>query len=311
MSLITETLFGTENKVEKAIETLKLFEPPEGYYVAFSGGKDSITIKELCNMAGVKYDAHYRITSVDPPELVQYIKKYHPDVSRDFPRYKDGTIANMWNLIPKLTMPPTRFHRYCCDYLKEDGGEGRMVVTGVRWAESKKRKDNQGIVSIRYNGKQFEGNPDFETNKYGGARLLNDNNESRELIEGCYQKNKVCVNPIIDWTDEDVWEFIKERNLPYCELYDKGYKRLGCIACPMIADRALQLEQYPKYRDAYIRAFERMLAVMRKARDENPEREFRPLTWDTGEDVMRWWLAEDKDKDRPLDGQIEIGEEHE
>ncbi len=106
MSLITYTLFGTENKVEQAIETLKLFEPPEGYYLAFSGGKDSITVKELCNMAGVKYDAHYRITSVDPPELVQYIKKYHPDVSRDFPRYKDGTIANMWNLIPKMQAPP-------------------------------------------------------------------------------------------------------------------------------------------------------------------------------------------------------------
>ena len=284
MSLITETLFGTENKVEKAIEALKLFEPPEGYYVAFSGGKDSITIKELCNMAGVKYDAHYRITSVDPPELVQYIKKYHPDVSLDFPRYKDGTVATMWNLIPKNKMPPTRITRYCCEALKEDGGFGRLTVTGVRWAESLNRKRNQGKATVYSPNKEtidiLKDDDNFKKTDRSGFILMNDNTESRDVIEGCYQKNKVVLNPIIDWEDEDVWEFIKMRNLPYCELYDQGYTRLGCIGCPMGTRwREKTLNAYPKYRDAYLRAFSRMLKTAKGNK-----------FGDTPESVMRWWL---------------------
>lgn len=136
------------NKVKKSLERLKLFEPPEGYYLAFSGGKDSVVCKRLLDMAGVKYDATYRITSVDPPELVRFIKEQHPDVKREWPRYKDGSIVTMWNLIPRQSMPPTRIQRYCCKYLKESGGDGRMCVTGVRWAESVNRKKKQGVVTM-------------------------------------------------------------------------------------------------------------------------------------------------------------------
>lgn len=135
-------------KVRKSIERLKLFEPEDGYYLAFSGGKDSVTCKALMDMAGVKYDATYRVTSVDPPELVRFIKDVHPDVKREIPLYNDGTPITMWNLIPKKLMPPTRLVRYCCDNLKESGGTGRITVTGVRWAESTNRKRNQGIVTF-------------------------------------------------------------------------------------------------------------------------------------------------------------------
>lgn len=168
MVLRQQTMFGVEDKVQMSIDALKSFEPLEGYYVAFSGGKDSVVIKALCDMADVKYDAHYRITSVDPPELVQFIKTF-PDVSMDYPRYEDGTVATMWNLIPKKRMPPTRLVRYCCDVLKESGGEGRMTVTGVRWAESNNRKDNQGVVTI-YTGlpKEYEGNENFTETGRGG-----------------------------------------------------------------------------------------------------------------------------------------------
>lgn len=66
--------------VEQAIDRLQKFEPAEGYYMAFSGGKDSVTLKALADMAGVKYKAVYSVTSVDPPELVQFVKTF-PDVS--------------------------------------------------------------------------------------------------------------------------------------------------------------------------------------------------------------------------------------
>ena len=120
------------DKVQVAIKRLQLFEPPEGYYIAFSGGKDSCVVKALADMAGVKYDAHYKHTLVDPPELIYFIREHHPDVKIEYPHYQDGTRITMWNLIPKKKIPPTRLVRYCCKFLKESGGEGRFTVTGVR-----------------------------------------------------------------------------------------------------------------------------------------------------------------------------------
>ena len=111
------------NRVEVAIKRLQTFEPLEGYYLAFSGGKDSVVIKALADMAGVKYDAHYNHTSVDPPELIYFIREHHSNVEIEYPRYKDGSRITMWNLIPKKKMPPTRIMRYCCEFLKECGGE--------------------------------------------------------------------------------------------------------------------------------------------------------------------------------------------
>ena len=134
-------------KVEASIARLKTFCPDEGYYLAFSGGKDSVVIKALAQMAGVKYDAHYHVTSVDPPELVRFVLDQHKDVSFDIPHYDDGKPITMWNLIPKHSMPPTRVVRYCCDFLKERGGENRRIVTGVRWAESARRAANRQRAS--------------------------------------------------------------------------------------------------------------------------------------------------------------------
>lgn len=140
-------VFG-KTKLEVTLDRIKAFEPEEGYYVAFSGGKDSQCILELCKMAGVKFDAHYNITSVDPPELVRFIKEQYPEVEFVKPRDKDGKQITMWSLIEKKTMPPTRQARYCCEKLKESSGKNRAVMTGVRWAESVNRKKNQGLVTI-------------------------------------------------------------------------------------------------------------------------------------------------------------------
>lgn len=202
MSIYQLNIYG-EDKVQHAIERLKAFEPPEGYFLAFSGGKDSVVIKALAEMSGVKFDAHYHHTSVDPPELIQFIKKYHPDVSIDFPRDKDGKRITMWNLIPKETYPPTRIARYCCRHLKETQSDGRFTITGVRWAESANRRKNQGEITI-YKGKDMKAlknNANFNETPIGGVVLNNDNDESRDWIEQCYQRNKTVLNPIIEWTE--------------------------------------------------------------------------------------------------------------
>lgn len=252
------------DKVEVAIQRLKLFEPEGGYYLAFSGGKDSVVIKALADMAEVKYDAHYNLTSVDHPELIYFIKNYHPDVKIEKPRDKDGNHITMWNLIPKNKMPPTRLVRYCCAALKEDGGNGRTVITGVRWAESAKRKNSRAGAEVSNGSKKRIG-------------IDPDNPDNEKLMRICPTKGKHIVNPIIDWTDEDVWEFIHTYKVPYCNLYDKGYKRLGCIGCPMSTTRAKELEAYPKFKKAYLSAFGRML------------KEINGTTWKTPEDVYKWW----------------------
>lgn len=150
--MIHQLNFSGKDKVEIAIERLQTYEPEEGYYLAFSGGKDSVVIKALADMAGVKYDAHYSVTGIDPPELVRFIKDYHKNVEFDIPYDKDGNRKTMWSLIPQRLMPPTRLVRYCCQELKERGGEGRFVVTGVRWAESVKRKNNRHLAEIHGGG---------------------------------------------------------------------------------------------------------------------------------------------------------------
>ncbi len=263
------------SKVENSIRWLKSFEPTEGYFLAFSGGKDSVVLKALADMAGVKYDAHYSVTSVDHPELVRFIKKYHPDVSMDIPREDPDDPTSppitMWNLIPRKKVPPTRIIRYCCEYLKEAAGEGRITLTGVRWAESVRRKKNRHLVHIGSASRHIV--------------LNNDNEESRQEVENCYRLRKTVINPIIDWTDEDVWDFIHEHNIPYCELYDKGYKRLGCIGCPMNTAAAAELETHPKYKQAYLHAFARMI----EARNEAGLKCF--ADWSTPEKVMEWWLG--------------------
>jgi len=118
-------------KVKKAIERLKLFEPEDGYHLAYSGGKDSDSIKILAELANVKFEAIYNLTSVDAPETVKYIKT-QKDVKISIPRNKGGKHITMWNLIVKKGMPPTRFIRYCCKDLKESAGKSKVVVTGVR-----------------------------------------------------------------------------------------------------------------------------------------------------------------------------------
>lgn len=281
-------------KVNKSIERLKAFEPEEGYYLAFSGGKDSVVCKALLDMSGCKYDATYRVTSVDPPELVRFIKTQHPDVKRVVPRDKNGKPITMWSLISTKMLVPTRWMRFCCSELKESGGDGRMVVTGVRWAESRNRRSNQGAVTIMGKAASREiQTEDFRSTQRGGVVLVNDNEDSRRMVEQCYKRHKTTVNPIIDWTDDEVWEFIRSNNIPYCCLYDEGFKRLGCIGCPLTGTKEREREfiRWPKYKDAYLRAFQKLLD--NRERTGKPFRMQQDYTKATAQDVFNWWMEYD------------------
>lgn len=266
---------------DNAIRLLRDTCPPEGFYVATSFGKDSIVAHRLCDEAGVTYDAHTNVTGIDPPELIHYGRKHYPDVVREHP----GT--SMWKLIEKKGMPPMRHMRFCCDALKEDGGAGRSCVMGLRAAESYRRAKQWAPLTQRSKG-----------NIHDRKRLF-DPEDIRQQVQSCHARGKWTVSPLYYWNDADIWAFIHDRKLPYCELYDQGFDRLGCIGCPMASRimREYEFERWPKFRAAYVRSFDKLVQAGR----------FRNKGFSSGEDIMRWWLC-DRVQERAIDGQIDISE---
>ena len=205
----------------------------------------------------------------------------------EMPTYK-GKPTSMWKLIPQKLMPPTRIARYCCSVLKETGCANRFIATGVRWDESTKRKNREEFEKI--------GNTKNTAEKFTSVMLMNDNDSSRRMNELCMQKNKMVVNPIIDWKHSDIWEYINSEKIPTCGLYQCGYDRVGCIGCPIAGkNRYKEFADFPKYKNLYIHAFDRMIEERKKRN--------RPCEWKTGEELFLWWMEDDNVK-----GQMELSD---
>lgn len=272
----------------KAIQRLKSFEPEtEPYNLCYSGGKDSDVIRILADLAGVKHDVVHNHTTVDAPETVYYVRSI-PNIIIDYPK------TSMWDLIVQKLLPPTQLIRYCCAELKERGGQGRVKITGVRWTESNRRKQNSDLIQIHGKPKQMakmadEIGVEYKTiDKKRSIIMSDDNDESRRMVEHCYRTTSTTINPIIDWTDDDVWEFLRHYGCKSNPLYGCGLKRVGCIGCPMAGKRRYtEFRLYPKYKNNYIKSFDRMLTE-RKRRNMQYK-----LDWQSGKDVFKWWMGED------------------
>lgn len=282
MALIENTLEGRVNRVDIAIKRIQSFDPlalgimDQPYYVAYSGGKDSDAIRILCELAGVKHELWHNHTTVDAPETVRYVRSI-PGIRIDYPE------QSMWRLIESKGIPPIRIKRYCCEVLKERGGEKRFVMTGVRRAESANRRKKRGSVEVQ--------------GKRDSKLILNaDNDDARRVLETCRIKGKRVINPIIDWSDADVWELLDSYGCKSNPLYQCGYHRVGCVGCPMSTRQAQELERYPKYKLNYIKAFDRMLLRRR-------EKGLAYDTWTSGEEVYRWWVS-GKAPPREIEGQM-------
>lgn len=280
---------------KKAIERIKTASQMSLLYykkplvLADSGGKDSAVCRELLLRSGVPFEIQHSHTTADAPQTVYYVREMMKKMEEkgilcnlNYPFYR-GQRVTMWSLIPMKMIPPTRIARYCCEVLKEQGGENSFLVTGVRWQESTKRKNTRGIYEK------------FGTTQKSRVMLNNDNDDRRKLFESCLAKSKHICNPIVDWTDHDVWEYIRAEKLPLNPLYDKGMTRVGCIGCPMAGkERYKEFAWFPTYQRAYIRAFEKMLEYRKN--QGKPEKSIR---WKDGESVFRWWM-----EDKNIEGQM-------
>ncbi|MDR0819751.1 MAG: phosphoadenosine phosphosulfate reductase family protein [Oscillospiraceae bacterium] len=270
MALIEDTMFGRTDKVQTAIEQIRLYDPTlygnEQYTVGYSGGKDSDVIRILTDLAGVPHSLLHNHTTIDAPETVRYVRSI-PNVEISMPK------RSMWKLIVYHKMPPTRVSRYCCSELKEKTHKGMTLITGVRWSESNKRKNGRGAVELRGSSKAII--------------LGNDNDENRRNFETCYRRQSRTINPIIDWNEADVWEFLRYYGCNSNPLYQCGYKRIGCIGCPLAGEKSMRrdFERYPKYKNAFVLAFGKMLDELfaKEVKTKNER-------WTSGEAVMGWWL---------------------
>ena len=272
-------------RIEAAYEIAE--QRGERLVVAYSGGKDSDVLLDLALKSEVPILVQHNHTTVDAPETVYHIREVFARLDAlgvateiNFPpdfTMPDGTVrrTSMWNLIVKKGMPPTQMVRYCCEVFKERNFDGQHIMTGVRWEESPKRS-NRGLHEA--------------ITKKAADRVVyvDENDDEHKLQDICFRHKRIVTNPIIDWSDADVWLYVRSEKLKMNPLYGLGHKRVGCVACPMAGRKQQELEfrLYPTYKAAYIRAFDKMLKV-REARGLPPASGF----WADGQGVFDWWVG--------------------
>lgn len=275
--------------LQKAEKFALRFNPDEGYYLAFSGGKDSQAIYHVAKMAGVKFTAHMHLTSVDPPEVIRFVKQNYPDVILKKPTESIFTKGLRKGL-------PTQLMRWCCEEYKEGGGSGMATIIGIRKAESN-RRSKRNEVEMR--GKKFSG--DLEGwEKYREDVLAKKlAKKHRNIAKGtgfdkydpktdttttCMNsKDSLLISPIIDWTEADVWYFIKEvAKAPHCELYDQGWTRIGCIGCPMANKK-----QWKREEERWPHVKRNWINVCQARMNEGKV----PADFHTAEEYYEWWRS--------------------
>jgi len=243
-------------------EKIALAYCPDGFRLAFSGGKDSTVMYRLAQMAGVKFTAHMQVTTLDPPELMKFVRGNYPEVTLHRPE------INFYELIKKKKILPLRHVRYCCHYLKEQSGAGTVTLIGIRATESARRaKRNEVEISgHKYSNTLDQFNVDVE------QKLV--------CIKG---KDKLFVSPIFYWTDREVWQFIRDNKMEYCKLYDEGYTRIGCMFCPMASIKSKQRDRlrYPKVECAIKKSIKYMVDTFGYGNRFNA----------TTDELFDWWVS--------------------
>lgn len=254
-------------KMEHSIELLHKaerialnYDHENGYHLAFSGGKDSQALFHMTQLAGVKFQGHMNLTSVDPPEVIRFVKRNYHEVELIKPKKSIFQIA-----IEKQILPTMRV-RWCCAEYKETAGAGKVTLIGIRKAESSRRaKRNEVEISRKKFSGDLDGLDEYRqelkakrAKRKSKQHGVNITNADEEQTLGCISgKESLLISPIIHWTEKDVWEFLDDVvQVPHCSLYDEGWHRIGCIGCPMSSakQKRMENERYPHIKRNWIKA---------------------------------------------------------
>jgi len=210
-------------------------------YISFSGGKDSTVLLHLVRNLFPETPAVFCDTGLEYPEIKEFVKtkdditiirpkmnykkvieKYgYPVISKEQARYirlyrttksqkmknkcwmgsKNGyfKISEKWKF---LVDAPFKISEECCDVMKKRPFKIYEKETG--------RKGYLGIMA-------------------GDSHLRKLN----YMKTGCnaFENNRPLSQPMSFWLEKDIWEYIKQNNLSYAPIYDKGITRTGCIFC--------------------------------------------------------------------------------
>ena len=246
--------------LQKAEKIALNYDAENGYYLAFSGGKDSQALFHMTQLAGVKFCGHMNLTSVDPPEVIRFVKRNYPEVEL----IKPGK-SIFQHAIENQILPTMRV-RWCCAEYKETAGAGKVTLIGIRKAESSRRaKRNEVEISNRNFSGDLDGLDEYRqeprakrARRKSKEQGVNITNADEEQTLGCiHGKESLLISPIIYWTEQDVWEFLNDVvRVPHCSLYDEGWHRIGCIGCPMSSYKQKMIEnaRYPHVKRGWIKA---------------------------------------------------------
>lgn len=270
------------------------YDPDNGFYLAFSGGKDSQALYHIAELAGVKFQAHMMLTSVDPPEVIIFVKRQYPSVVLHPPK------DSIYNMATKHKfLLPSRIIRWCCAELKETGGAGTVCLTGIRKQESVRRTKRQ---TIEVSNRSFAGDYDEfmkfseETIRKKVKNLNQDqfSTEKESEIRCVNGRDKIIVNPIMEWTEQDVWDFLNlVVKIPHCKLYDEGWHRIGCICCPMsnFKSKLAEIKRYPHVKRNWI-------GTIKKIRQDKTISNMLTMNDFGGnsedeicENIFNWWIS--------------------
>ena len=257
-------------KIEYSVDLIRKSEnlalrldPENGFYMAVSGGKDSQVLYHIAKLAGVRFKAHMNLTSIDPPEVIRFVKQEYPDVELIKPK------MSIYEMAKKKCMLPTKIMRWCCAEFKETSGAGKVTLIGIRREESVRRA-KRGEISTNIKGKRTE-------------ETFDQWSEHEEQMVTCVGgKDKILVSPIIYWTKRDVWEFLNSNNIPHCELYDQGYTRIGCICCPMsqLRQKRKEIERWPHVKRNWLKTIQWLI-----------DNGYVNYNFNDAETGFKWWIS--------------------
>lgn len=211
-------------------------------YVAFSGGKDSTAMLHLVRELYPKVKAVFHDTGLEYPEIREFVKEF------------DNV---MWT---RPAMPFTEIlkkygypviNKEQAQYIWEYRNTNSEKLKKIRWKGDRLGKNK---IQKRW---RFLRNAPFQIShkcchhmKLKPAARIEKNYGLRPYVgvladesQGRFKKalmrpacnvfdgKRPSSEPLLIWRESDVWDYIREREIPYCKIYDMGYKRTGCMFC--------------------------------------------------------------------------------